>query len=45
MAADGIVASKEGTDWTVDEVAVPVGSYFLMLAEERAGRDLHQASH
>jgi hypothetical protein len=35
VAADGIDASKEGTDWTADEVAVLVGSYFLMLAEER----------
>ena len=39
MASDGIDASKEGTDWTADEVVVLVGSYFLMLAEERAGRD------
>ena len=29
-ALDGIDASKEGTDWTADEVAVLVGSYFLM---------------
>ena len=25
MAVDGIDASKEGTDWTADEVAVLVG--------------------
>jgi hypothetical protein len=37
VAADGIDASKGGTDWTAGEVAVLVGSY--MLAEERAGRD------
>jgi hypothetical protein len=30
VAADGIDASKEGTDWTPDEVAVLVASYFLM---------------
>jgi hypothetical protein len=35
---DGIDAGKDGTDWTADEIAVLVGSYFRMLAEERAGR-------
>jgi hypothetical protein len=39
VAADGIDMRKEGADWTADEIAVLVGSYFLMLAEERAGRD------
>ena len=43
MAAGGINASKEGTDWTADEIAVLVGSYFLMLAEERAGRDYNKS--
>lgn len=45
MAADGIDPSKEGTDWTADEVAVLVGSYFLMLAEERAGRDYNKSEY
>jgi hypothetical protein len=39
VALTGIDASKKDTDWTADEVAVLVGSYFLMLAEERACRD------
>ncbi|HMJ42766.1 MAG TPA: DUF3883 domain-containing protein [Pseudolabrys sp.] len=38
MAADGINASKSGTDWTAGEVAVLLGSYFFMLADELAGR-------
>lgn len=38
MAVDGIDPDKEGTDWSADEIAVLVGSYFLMLADERAGR-------
>lgn len=45
MAVDGIDPSKEGTDWTADEVAVLVGSYFLMLAEERAGRDYNKSEY
>ena len=45
MALDGIDASKEGTDWTADEVAVLVGSYFLMLAEERAGREYNKSEY
>jgi hypothetical protein len=45
VAASGIDASKEGTDWTADEVAVLVGSYFLMLAEERAGRDYNKSEY
>jgi hypothetical protein len=45
VGADGIDASKEGTDWTVDEVALLVGSYFLMLAEERAGRDYNKSEY
>ncbi|MET4370804.1 hypothetical protein ABIA99_003498 [Bradyrhizobium sp. LB12.1] len=45
MATDGIDPSKEGTDWTADEVAVLVGSYFLMLAEERAGRDYNKSEY
>jgi len=35
----GVIASKGGTDWTAGEVAVLLGSYFLMLADELAGRD------
>jgi len=38
VAADGINASKSGTDWTAGEVAVLLGSYFFMLADELAGR-------
>ena len=38
MAADGINASKSRTDWTAGEVAVLLGSYFFMLADELAGR-------
>lgn len=45
MVADSIDPSKEGTDWTADEVAVLVGSYFLMLAEERAGRDYNKSEY
>jgi uncharacterized protein DUF3883 len=45
VASDGIDASKEGTDWTADEVAVLVGSYFLMLAEERVGRDYNKSEY
>lgn len=45
MAADGLDPSEEGTDWTADEVAVLVGSYFLMLAEERAGRDYNKSEY
>ena len=45
MSTDGIDASKEGTDWTTDEVAVLVGSYFMMLAEERAGRDYNKSEY
>jgi hypothetical protein len=45
VAVDGIDASKEGTDWTAGEVAVLVGSYFLMLAEERAGRDYNKSEY
>ena len=40
VGADGIDASKEGTDWRADEVAVLVGSFFLMLAKETAGREM-----
>lgn len=45
MAVDGFDPSKEGTDWTADEVAVLVGSYFLMLAEERAGREYNKSEY
>jgi hypothetical protein len=41
----GIDASRDGTDWTADEVAVLVGSYFLMLAEERAGRHYNKSEY
>jgi hypothetical protein len=45
VGLDGIDATKEGTDWTADEVALLVGSYFLMLAEERAGRDYNKSEY
>ena len=45
VAADGIDASKDGTDWTAAEVAVLVGCYFSMLAEERAGRDYNKSEY
>jgi hypothetical protein len=45
VAEIGIDLSKEGTDWTADEVAVLVGSYFLMLAEERAGHDYNKSEY
>jgi hypothetical protein len=45
VALNGIDASKEGTDWTADEVAVLVGSYFLMLAEERADREYNKSEY
>jgi hypothetical protein len=35
VAVNGIDASKAATDSTADEVAVLVGSNFLMLAGER----------
>lgn len=43
MAADDINPSKEGTDWTADEVAVLVGSHFLMLAEKQADRTYNKS--
>src|ERR1700676_4541349 len=45
VALTGIDASKEGADWTADGVAVLVGSYFLMLAEERAGREYNKSEY
>lgn len=45
MAADDIDPTKEGTDWTADEIVVLVGSYFLMLAEELAGRDYNKSEY
>lgn len=45
MAANGIDPKKEGTDWTADEIAVLVGSYFLMLAEERAYRAYNKSEY
>jgi hypothetical protein len=45
VASDGSDVSNEGTDWMTDEVAVLVGSYFLMLAEERAGRDYNKSEY
>jgi hypothetical protein len=45
VALTGIDVSKEGTDWTADEVAVLVGSYFLMLAEGRAGREYNKSEY
>jgi len=45
VAADGIDASKDGAQWTADEIAVLVGSYLLMLAEERAGRDYNKSEY
>jgi hypothetical protein len=45
VTADGIDPSKEGTEWTADEVAVLVGSYFLMLAEERAAREYNKSEY
>jgi hypothetical protein len=38
VAADGTNSSKSGTDWTVGEVAVLLGSYFFMLVDELARR-------
>jgi hypothetical protein len=45
VAEVGIIASKGGTDWTADEVAVLLGSYFLMLADELAGRPYSKKEH
>jgi hypothetical protein len=42
---DGIIASKEGTDWTADEVVILVGSYFRMLEEECAGRPYNKSEY
>src|SRR5258707_14816976 len=36
---------KEGPDGTAEEVAVLVRSYFLMLAQERAGRDYNKPEY
>jgi hypothetical protein len=41
----GVDEAREGTDWTADEIAVLVGSYFLMLAEERAGRPYNKSAY
>jgi hypothetical protein len=38
-------AGREGVDWTTDEVAVLLGDYFLMLADELAGRPYSKAEH
>jgi hypothetical protein len=35
VATDGINPSKEGTDWTADEVAVLVGSYSHACPEDQ----------
>jgi len=45
VALDGIDASKGGADWTAGEVAVLLGSYFLMLADEIAGRPYSKKEH
>jgi hypothetical protein len=37
--------TNSGSDWTADEIAVLVGSYFLMLAEERAGRPYNKSAY
>jgi hypothetical protein len=37
--------TNSGTDWTADEIVVLVGSYFLMLAEERAGRPYNKSAY
>jgi hypothetical protein len=36
---------RAGADWTADEVAVLLGDYFLMLADELAGRSYSKAEH
>jgi len=38
-------AARYGTDWTADEIAVCVAEYFLMLAQEQAGRPYVKADH
>ena len=37
--------ANQGTDWTADEVALVVAEYFLMLANEQAGRPYIKAEH
>lgn len=38
-------ASKYGTDWTADEIAIVLAEYFLMLADERNGRPYRKSEH
>jgi hypothetical protein len=45
VETDGIVTGRGGVDWTPDEVAVLLGDYFLMLADELAGRPYSKADH
>jgi len=43
MAALG--TAKHGADWATDEIAICVAEYFLMLAQEQAGRPYVKADH
>jgi hypothetical protein len=43
--AEVIDTGREGADWTADEVAILLGDYFLMLADELAGRSYSKAEH
>jgi hypothetical protein len=45
VETDGIVMDRGGVDWTADEVAVLLGDYFLMLADELAGRPYSKTEH
>jgi Domain of unknown function (DUF3883) len=38
-------AGREGADWSADEVAILLADYFLMLADELAGRPYSKAEH
>jgi hypothetical protein len=42
--ADGTAPGAKGTDWTAEQVAIVVASYFLMLERDRAGAKMIQAA-
>ncbi|WP_028158042.1 DUF3883 domain-containing protein [Bradyrhizobium japonicum] len=43
MDAKGAAPGAKGTDWTVEQVAIVVANYFLMLERERAGDKVNKA--
>ncbi|MCK1627519.1 DUF3883 domain-containing protein [Bradyrhizobium sp. 160] len=43
MDAEGVAPGAKGTDWTAEQVAIVVASYFQMLERERAGDKINKA--